>query len=81
MGSFQVEDYVTLPLREFRITWNDTSIPAMVGYLAMTGDMSLSKKLYDHTMANGGIDYAPSQEDLQKIANHYHLDTASSTGL
>ena len=80
MGSFQVEDYVTSPMREFRITWNDTSIPAMVGYLAMTGDMSLSKKLYDHTMANGGIDYAPSQEDLQKIANHYHLDTASSTG-
>ena len=76
MGSFQVEDYVTLPLREFRITWNDTSIPAMVGYLAMTGDMSSSKKLYNHTMANGGIDYAPSQEDLQTIANHYHLDTA-----
>jgi len=76
MGSFQVEDYVTLPMREFRITWNDTSIPAMVGYLAMTGDMSSSKKLYNHTMANGGIDYAPSQEDLQTIANHYHLDTA-----
>ena len=80
MGSFQVEDYITLPLREFRITWNNTSIPAMVGYLAMMGDMSSSKKLYDHTMANGGIDYASSQEDLQTIANHYHLDTSSSTG-
>ena len=80
MGSFQVANYITLPLREFRIIWNDTSIPAMVGYLAMMGDMSSSKKLYDHTMANGGIDYAPSQEDLQTIANHYHLDTASSTG-
>ena len=80
MDSFQVGDYVTLPMQEFRITWNDTSIPAMVGYLAMMGDVSLSKKLYDHTMANGGIDYAPSQEDLQTIANHYHLDTASSTG-
>lgn len=80
MGSFQVENYITLPLREFRITWNNTSIPAMVGYLAMMGDMSSSKKLYDHTMANGGIDYAPSQEDLQTIANHYHLDATSSTG-
>ena len=80
MDSFQVANYITLPLREFRITWNDTSIPAMVGYLAMMGDMSSSKKLYDHIMANGGIDYAPSQEDLQTIADHYHLDTASSTG-
>ena len=80
MGSFQVANYITLPLREFRIIWNDTSIPAMVGYLAMMGDMSLSKQLYDHTMAAGGIDYAPSQEDLQTIANHYHLDTASSKG-
>ena len=76
MDAFQVANYIMLPMREFRITWNDTSIPAMVGYLAMIGDMSSSKKLYDHTMTHGGIDYAPSQEDLQKIANHYHLDTA-----
>ena len=65
MDVFQVANYVTLPLREFRITWNDTSIPAMVGYLVMMGDMLLSKKLYDHIMAAGGIDYAPCH-----LANH-----------